>query len=232
LPDDLTPGLHEALVTEALRIRIERAREEGWLVEWTAIDDATLVEILARHIHDRVRDRIGAIPNSTDDRRTVQIDLANRVLEVLAPYTSDREAADAINRDAWLLTDVDAPLAPGRSRMRRPRPGIPLRTSGLLVNGHNDLQIGTQVGLEIQSANKVDLVCAFVRWAGLRLIRRELERLPKGSWRLTRPTMLRMRERASTPTAASMDCSSATTSAARTGRFLKDRCSASKVLGR
>jgi superfamily II DNA or RNA helicase/HKD family nuclease len=175
VPDDLTPGLHEALVTEALRLRIERAREDGWLVEWTAIDDATLVEILARHIHDRVRDRIGGIPNSTDDRRTVQIDLANRVLEVLAPYTTDREDADAINRDAWLLTDVDAPLAPGRLRLPRPRPGIPLRTSGLLVNGHNDLQIGTQVGLEIQSANKVDLVCAFVRWAGLRLIRRELE---------------------------------------------------------
>jgi superfamily II DNA or RNA helicase len=175
MPDDLTPGLHEAIVTEALRIRIERAREEGWLVEWTAIDDATLVEILARHIHDRVRDRIGGIPNSTDDRRTVQIDLANRVLEVLAPYTTDREAAEAINRDAWLLTDVDVPLTPGRPRLPRPRPGIPLRTSGLLVNGHNDLQIGTQVGLEIQSANKVDLVCAFVRWAGLRLIRRELE---------------------------------------------------------
>ena len=45
----------------------------------------------------------------------------------------------------------------------------------LLVNGHNDLQIGTQVALEIQSADRVDLLCAFVRWAGLRLIRRELE---------------------------------------------------------
>ena len=55
-----------------------------------------------------------------------------------------------------------------------PRPGIPLRDSSLLVNGHGDLQIGTQVALEIQSANRVDLLCAFVRFAGLRLIRPQL----------------------------------------------------------
>jgi HKD family nuclease len=173
--DDFAPGLYEALVTETLRARIERARAAGWVVEWSAIDDATLAEVLAGHIHDRARDGIAGIPTSVGNRRNAQIDLANRVLEVLAPYTTDREIADTINQDAWLLMDVEPPLPPGRARVPRPRPGIPLRTSELLVNGHKDLQIGTQVALEIQSANRVDLLCAFVRWAGLRLIRRELE---------------------------------------------------------
>ena len=91
MADDLTPGLHEALVTEALRARIERARAQGWLVEWKAIDDATLADILARHIHDRALERIGGIPTSLNDRRGAQIDLANRVLEVLAAYSTDRE---------------------------------------------------------------------------------------------------------------------------------------------
>jgi superfamily II DNA or RNA helicase/HKD family nuclease len=175
MPKDLAPGLYEALVTEALRVRIEQARDEGWLVEWVAIDDAILAEILARHIHDLARDRIHRIPSTTDDRRSVQIDIANQVLEVLAQYATDSEGVDSINRDAWLLLDVDAPPVSGRVRLPRPRPGISLRTSDLLVNAHKDLQIGTQVGLEIQSANRVDLLCAFVRWAGLRLIRRELE---------------------------------------------------------
>jgi superfamily II DNA or RNA helicase len=174
-PDDLTPGLYEALVTEALRVRIERARTQGWLVEWKAIDDATLADILARHIHDRARDRIGGIPASAYDRRWTQIDLANRVLEVLAPYSTDREAADTVDPEAQLLLEVETPLAPGRLRLPTPRPGIPLRNSVLLVNGHKDLQIGTQVALEIPSADRVDLLCAFVRWAGLRLIRKELE---------------------------------------------------------
>ena len=67
--------------------------------------------------------------------------------------------------------------APGRRLQRRPtpRPGIPFRDSALLVNGHKDLQIGSQVAREIQSADRIDLLCAFVRFAGVRLIRRELK---------------------------------------------------------
>ena len=45
----------------------------------------------------------------------------------------------------------------------------------LLTNGHRDLQIGGQVALEIQSADRIDLLCAFVRFAGVRMIRRELQ---------------------------------------------------------
>jgi superfamily II DNA or RNA helicase len=175
MSEDLTPGLHEALVTEALRARIERARAQGWLVEWKAIDDATLTDILARHIHQRALERIGGIPTSLSDRRGAQIDLANRVLEVLAAYSSDREGDGMVGPAAQILLEVEAPLVPGRDRQRRQRPGIPLSDSVLLVNGHKDLQIGTQVALEIQSADRVDLLCAFVRFAGVRMIRQELQ---------------------------------------------------------
>ncbi|MCJ7712182.1 MAG: hypothetical protein MUQ32_15275, partial [Chloroflexi bacterium] len=147
MSDELTPGLHEALITEALRARIERARDAGWLVEWKAIDDATMADILARHIHERARERIGGIPASTSDRRRAQVDLANRVLEVLSAYSTDREVAELVDAGAQLLLEVGSPPAPGRLRQPRPRPGIPLRDSVLLVNGHKDLQIGTQVAL-------------------------------------------------------------------------------------
>lgn len=175
MPDDLTPGLHEALVTEALRARIERARSQGWLVEWKAIDDATLADILARHIHDRVRDRISGIPTSLADRRSEQVRLANRVLEALASYSTGSDSFDTVDGGAQLLMEVEAPLLPGRTRRSRPRPGIPLRDSVLLTNGHRDLQIGAQVGLEIQSADRIDLLCAFVRFAGVRMIRQQLQ---------------------------------------------------------
>jgi superfamily II DNA or RNA helicase len=171
--DELTPGLYESLVTEALRETLERARSEGWSIESADIADESMGQILARYIHDRVRERMGAFPLSTTGRRREQVGLANRVLEVLAPYTTDRERKEAIDLEGQLLLQVEAP----RSSIEReptPRPGIPLRDSVLLVNGHRDLQIGTQVALEIQSANRVDLLCAFVRFAGLRLIRAQL----------------------------------------------------------
>jgi superfamily II DNA or RNA helicase len=174
MPEDLTPGLHEAVVTEELRARIDRARAEGWLVEWATIDDAAIAFILARHIHDRVRDRIAAIPLSTPDRRGTQVKLANRLLSALEADSNSSDDDALVDVDARLMLEVGEPLPEDRERRLRLRPGIPLRDSVLLVNGHKDLQIGTQVALEIQSADRVDLLCAFVRFAGLRLIRAEL----------------------------------------------------------
>lgn len=174
MSDELTPGIYESLLTEALKATLERAKAAGWIVESTPIDDAAIAQVLARHVHDQVRDRITRVPASTLNRRQAQVDIANRVLEGLAPYATDRELADAIDPSAQLLLGVDEP--PGTHPLRDPiaRPGVPLRDSVLLVNGHKDLQIGTQVALEIQSANRVDLLCAFVRFAGLRLIRQQL----------------------------------------------------------
>ena len=73
MDDELAPGLHEALVTEALRMRIERARAAGWLVEWKPIDDAALADMLARHIHQRARERIDGVPASFDARSREQV---------------------------------------------------------------------------------------------------------------------------------------------------------------
>ena len=86
--EDLEPGLHEALVTEALRARIELARAAGWLVEWKEIDDASLAVMLARHIHDRAVERFEAIPHSAENRNRQQVALANRVLEALGDYST------------------------------------------------------------------------------------------------------------------------------------------------
>ncbi|MFN8628759.1 MAG: DUF3427 domain-containing protein [Chloroflexota bacterium] len=172
MTDELTPGLHEALVTEALRARIERAREDGWFVDLEPAGDADLASILARHIHDRAELRLAEITDSAGSRRLAQVGLANRVLEVLEEYSA--VAPELIDASAGLLLDV-APPATGAQPKRRSRPGIPLRQSRLLTNGRGDLQIGGQVALEIQSADRIDLLCAFVRFAGLRMIRKELQ---------------------------------------------------------
>src|SRR5207247_146532 len=137
--------LHEALVTQELRARIDRARAEGWLVESTPVDDAAVADILARHIHDRARDRMARIPVSTPDRRGRQVDLANRLLQALADDSGSVADDWLVEADAQLMLEVGDPSAIHRVGKPRPRPGIPLRDSVLLVNGHKDLQIGTQV---------------------------------------------------------------------------------------
>ena len=51
------------------------------------------------------------------------------------------------------------------------RPVIPLRSRVILVNGHRDQGIGRTVASELAIAQRVDLLCAFVRWTGLLVIR-------------------------------------------------------------
>ena len=182
MTDDLVPGLYEALLTEELSARIGRARSRGKVVSLESVDDADLADVLARHLHDQVRQSISRIPASRPDRREAQVSIANRLIrELEAPYGSGVPAE--VDPEARLLTEIGeavllevAEATPNDSaRPATARPGISLRDSVLLTNGHGDLQIGTQLALEIRSADRIDLLCAFVRFAGIRLIRRELE---------------------------------------------------------
>ncbi len=172
MPDELVPGLHEDLVTGELLERIELARQQGWMIEWKNVTDESVADVLARHVHDEVLHSISRVPVSAADRRQLQVDIANRLLAALS---TNSEFSSPIETEPRLLLEVQRPTVGPTAPKPTARPDIPLRDSTLLVNGHRDFQIGSQVALEIQSANRIDLLCAFVRFAGVRLIRRELQ---------------------------------------------------------
>ncbi|MHA7303558.1 DUF3427 domain-containing protein [Pseudarthrobacter sp. MDT1-22] len=53
----------------------------------------------------------------------------------------------------------------------------PHSDSALLTNSKNEPNLAAELRAEIESANTVDLLCAFVRWTGLRLLEPALEQL-------------------------------------------------------
>ena len=109
------------------------------------------------------------------EKRAAQVEFANRLLRLMSTAkASDPSFDEAVDLAAQILLEARRPLDKG-PRPSTTRPGIPLRRSALLVNGHNDFQIGNEVGSEIESADRIDLVCAFVRFAGLRLIRSQVQ---------------------------------------------------------
>jgi hypothetical protein len=48
---------------------------------------------------------------------------------------------------------------------------VPLSSADLLVNARAEPSVGMAIEREIHSADRIDLLCAFVRWNGLRIIR-------------------------------------------------------------
>src|SRR4051812_22445396 len=55
-----------------------------------------------------------------------------------------------------------------------PAPSVPLSTSDLLVNAEGQPNIGSELRLELESADEVDLLCAFVIWSGVVRLREAL----------------------------------------------------------
>ena len=65
--------------------------------------------------------------------------------------------------------------APGVWRLLNVRPQVPLSRPALLTNASGDPKLGNELRAELATADRVDLLCAFVKWYGLRVLEAELK---------------------------------------------------------
>src|SRR5690606_32919358 len=57
------------------------------------------------------------------------------------------------------------------------RPDTPLTRSALLTGTRLDPSLGSQLRKEIATADRVDILCSFIRWSGLRIVLDDLKQL-------------------------------------------------------
>lgn len=160
--DDLIPGLYETLITERLSGKL-RDRDD---TERQGIDEADQAHVLARHVYQEALRRLSAVSD-----RTAKVRLANKLLTIL-----DTEA-DRITAPPQALYRISSEPAPGVPTYDPVRPAIPLGESALLTNSQDEPSLAAELRAEIGTADEVDLLCAFVKWYGLRLVEPELRRL-------------------------------------------------------
>ncbi len=179
----LPPGLYDAPLTVALeRAMGELAAHDPPLrAHLAALDPHEAPATLARAIHHRMVHALASLGGKKpDDKLLAQLHLANRVLELLRREAArgGAEPDDAFAPPARrLLAVVDSAETRLGTGAPPERPAIPLSESDLLVNGRHDLSIGPEIQKELASADRVDLLCAFLKWSGLRLVRPHLEAL-------------------------------------------------------
>ena len=161
------------MITAALEAEINARREDGWRVDVHPADATSRPEFLARHVYELLRRALEAIHGDDDAQAASQVALANRLVEAL--FEHGAMAADRVGEAARLLIEAADRRGLGDSPPRLPRPTLSFRRTGLLVNGRRDVQIASEIAREIPSADRIDLLCAFVRHSGLRLFRSELE---------------------------------------------------------
>ncbi|MGF4045401.1 DUF3427 domain-containing protein [Paenarthrobacter nitroguajacolicus] len=156
----LPEGLYELLQTRRLEAKLALVPELSATVDAIHEDDAP--DVLSRHIAEVVREALTAA------KPEERVKLANRLL-------SQVQADNQITPGPRQLLSLHRLDALKRRQLRRPT--TKLSDSALLTNGKEDPNLAAELRSEIESANTVDLLCAFVRWTGLRLLQPALEEL-------------------------------------------------------
>ena len=156
-------GLYESLISDELRSFLERLTGASHIE--TPVDPAEEPLVLARHVAEVVHHRLSTIRDS-GERLTV----VNDVLNALEPAARVDPPTHHL-----LAVKGDGPRRGGRSLDVRPR--TPLADAALLTNARDEPSLAAELKAEMASADSVDLLCAFVKWYGVRLLEDELQGL-------------------------------------------------------
>jgi superfamily II DNA or RNA helicase/HKD family nuclease len=156
-------GLYEQLVTQTLLRQLTAVAD---LITITPVDAGNQPHVLARYVESAVQRALAA---TSDPRR--RLELVNSVLRTLA------DDDDTVSEPARQLQAVLPAPGPGVDAYADVRPATPLSEAALLTNTRGEPNFGSEIKAELGTADEVDLLCAFVKWYGLRLLEPELRRL-------------------------------------------------------
>jgi superfamily II DNA or RNA helicase len=156
-------GVYEKLLTAHLRDTLQSLEAEQ---ELGAVAEADVPAVLSRHVHDVLSRRLSSV--KSDEQRLA---LVNSVLQHLAV-----DSDEVLPPTTQLLAVFDT-HGPGSSGTTTTRPATPLSDAALLTNARGEPNLGAEVKAEMASADEVDLLLAFVKWHGLRLLTAELSTL-------------------------------------------------------
>ena len=173
MPAPLSRGLYELLLTELLEERLARPAAVGApdLVNLRAAEAADRISL---HLAAVIERAIDALP---DDRRmAVGLELARRVVDQFAAEArTDAFAAERPVMPGRVLRAVRG-LRPDGTPEEIDGPLIPLLDTTLLTNAPGEPRVGHQLRAEIPSADRIDIVMAFIRRSGILPLRDALRR--------------------------------------------------------
>ncbi len=162
----LPPGVYDELLSEALAHRLE-AFQTSQLDVRELRDDAEIDEQLVTLLRDAARIAIGARKRISD-----KLAVAERLLAQLGDTGAFR--ADELRLQPRLLRRID-PLVHGEAAPMATAPRGSLLASGLITNAQGE-SVLDHLASEFASADRIDLLCAFIKLSGLDRLKALIER--------------------------------------------------------
>lgn len=159
---DLAEGFYDELVTRSLQELIELS---GLTAKTSSVEAEELADVLAQHVRRVTLDALKARP---EGRR---VELADNVVSLLGMLEKK------VDGKPRRLESLQHEPAPGRPRRYSHAPETPLASPVLLTNARGEPSVGSEIASELGSADHVELLCAFIKWHGLRTLEQPLAQL-------------------------------------------------------
>ncbi|MEU6814829.1 DUF3427 domain-containing protein [Streptomyces sp. NPDC046860] len=164
-PAELVAGVYEKLITQDDERELDQLEALGWKAINAQVSAESAPHVLARHIGEVVTRKLLHLPPEQ------RVPFANELLASLASKNttaeSDPEQVSTLVEGPQQLLALAKQEAPGAYSIR---PLTPLSEASLLTNSPEDLSLGTELRAELATADRIDLLCAFVKWYGIRVL--------------------------------------------------------------
>ncbi len=168
----MVPGLYDRLLTDALAEAL-RSLSPVHAAQLERLHPAEAHDRIAFHLARTLERVFRAMPEAS--RVEQGIALARALLEWLDDRIGPGTAADRPAVPGHVLKGIIG-REPDGSVAETRAPLTPLLDSALLTNAPGEPRLGRQIATEIESADRIDIVMAFVRWTGVRDLLEPLER--------------------------------------------------------
>ena len=166
VPEQPSSGLYEALITSALEGALERLSAD-LIPQRGALANAESADRVSRHLAKLVFRAIAAFPEGERAQRAVQ--LATDVLshmETLVGASWRSPARHRYSHRGCCIPSYGDSLTATRSCIDRPL--TPLLDTTVLTNAPGEPAVAHETRAEIPSADRIDVLMAFIRWSGVR----------------------------------------------------------------
>ena len=165
MKEKIPKGIFEDLITNGLRVGIEGI-PPTLIVEEEEVDTAELPIRLNRHLSKVLLRALESFSENEVSR--LGPDLVNEIIRKTREITDGEELLlDQISAEPRILKEISAKM-PNGDAQKVERPITSLNETTFLTNAKGEPQLLKQIESEIASAKTIDVLMAFVRWAGVR----------------------------------------------------------------
>lgn len=167
----MEPGLYDHLLTKAIEAEVARLSDPR-LVTLAPVDSEESHSVLAQYLERLIASSLALHRGS--DAAEKQRQLVERIVGTLTEVLNDQKSdgfsiATPLQRLLAIHRTVDAKA--------KERPDSPLSRSSLFTGTRLDASLGSQLRKEIATCDRVDILCSFIKWSGVRVLLDNLREL-------------------------------------------------------